>query len=311
MTPNFLAENELRRYPFLGDVEPRLDDPGTGSQVGLLPDDAIVDFRTILAGDDTLGTPSLYAIARSGSTLTFEFRGTGGLAGLALKFVAPSTTAEFARLRSSAVSIATSDPVTDPCGFIPTWDGTLVVGRLATLLALVPSGGSLRGHSGGLLLEPTLTMRAGGLSVRSVNIANRSRLLADEAVACGGSADPPDPREFVTNETCLVGAMRLIAGYNCVLSEDPAGNTITVAASDGAGQGRPCDEVVLEAGELPPTGSTLLSGGPTCGEIVGSINGVRAPVIRLIDGPGFRVITDTGSPHELILDLTIRDDGSC
>jgi hypothetical protein len=133
--------NENRRYPFLDDpskVMVRTSDRATFS----LPDDAIVDFRAIV-GPCLFWVPGssfayLAEVARPDSgTLVFTID-TGSDP---LVFTVPLTTPEFTAFDTAGASLA------GPCGLGFTWQGTLVIGQLAALAALLVPGDSLTATS--------------------------------------------------------------------------------------------------------------------------------------------------------------------
>ena len=79
-------------------------------------------------------------------------------------------------------------------------------------------------------------------------------------------------------------------------------NSITITPRVGAGEGQPCDEVPLTAAETAPAGSTLLSGGPTCNEVIRTINGIPGPHYTILAGTGVTVAADTTDTHRLNVD---------
>jgi hypothetical protein len=305
----FLNANEGRAYP-LQDVTPRTLTGGSGAVS--LPDDAIVDFRCIVGLDATWGedTDSVYlhSIAREfDGTLVFDFRATAyGLQGLALRFTRSPTALEFAVETVDAVEVVDGSSYggigPGTCGDALLWTGTLVTGRLAALQALVPVNTSVTAADAALPLEPALVQNLARTYVRSVNLANINRVHAAAPAGC-----PTIPSSLypigaaIVTVTCISGDVIFRAGYNCDITQTAATNALTIGAGVGSGLGEPCNEVPLYPGEAPPAGSTLLSGGPACTEVITSVNGIVAANLQLVAGDGMQITTSATAPHTLVV----------
>jgi hypothetical protein len=118
---------------------------------------------------------------------------------------------------------------------------------------------------------------------------------------CSGASSAYAPGTIIATAQCLVGPLSLIEGYNCRIAQDARSNVLTLSGAPGAGDGVACSEVPRYPGEAPPLGSAYFSGGPSCDELISSINGVSASAIQLVPGTGVSLSTDI--PHTLTLDV--------
>jgi len=120
-------------------------------------------------------------------------------------------------------------------------------------------------------VELSTIINVGGQRVESVNVANLERYQVD---ACCDTASNYD--DFVGHEVAsgLVGDVKFHAGYNADIAVDPSSNVMTLNADQGAGDGEPCEEVLRWPDETAPEGSSILSGGPSCGDLIFRVNGV-------------------------------------
>lgn len=298
----FLADNQHRDYP--------LAPTGTGrptmvhSRLGPvpLPEDLIVDFACLLgldAGWSPAASAYLARVDRVGAAATVRIRsGAAGLAGLELAFAA----ARPGPVDASATAILGGSKPPAPCGDTLLWEGTLVVGDTSTLMRLLADGESLTAAAGALPLEPALAQDLAGTYVRSVNLANVRRTVATPPPGCGTPAPDANADVLVVNATCILGDVALREGYNAAIRQNARDNSLQISAVAGGGAGQPCVEVHLSPSETPPAGSKLLSGGPTCGEVVSSVNGLAATAIALVgSGDRSRVFA---LADRLVVDLT-------
>jgi hypothetical protein len=179
------------------------------------------------------------------------------------------------------------------CDPEPAWSGFLVTGDLGDLLAILTADGQQLTRAGGgdAVLEPALAQNLGGGYVASVNLANDDRTRVDAPDECPPTQwpYPTGPNRVFVSAACLRGDLRFSAGYNAVVRQDDAANAIVIGAAVGAGAGEPCGEVPLFPGEGPPPGSTLLTGGPACNQVVRTINGVGGQFSSIVSGLGVRV----------------------
>jgi hypothetical protein len=217
--------NENRRYPFLDDptqVMTRTSDRATIS----LPDDAIVDFRAIV-GPSLFWVPGssfayLAEVARPDSgTLVFTINSSSD----ALVFTVPLTTPEFTAFDTAGAGMA------GPCGSGFTWQGTLVIGQLAALAALLTPGDSLTATSfTGPQFEPVTTILTPPI-VTSISVGNVDRLRVP---APGPPAIALDARTNFVWTKCMTGELALRPGFNCAIRQDPRTETLTISAEVGS-----------------------------------------------------------------------------
>lgn len=312
--PGFLADNELRTYPFPSDRPPTMTRTGGGDVD--LPDDAIVDFRALIgpAAGWRPGADAVYlhSVARSGDAFTFEFRSTAAaLAGTVLafrrdlggpEFAASAHDATVAGTGSSSVGGAPGDPC-DPYQLF--WYGTLVTGRMDGLAAALAPGQSLSAADGLLAVEPALVQDMALSYVSALNLANVNRTHATPPAGCRN----PSPHSLYGDDacikvaTCLVGNIVLRPGFNCDIQQDDRAVALAIGAAAGAGAGVPCGEVPAYPGEVPPPGSTLLTGGPACDEVISGVNGLSAANLTLRAGAGITIVADPDDPHALIISV--------
>jgi hypothetical protein len=182
------------------------------------------------------------------------------------------------------------------CGGEFVYEGFLVTGDLAPLGALMGNGTTWTGTETDAIVELGLTQDLGKSFVRSITLLNRARTRSEAPEGCPSILFPtPDiPPDLWVIETCMAGDIRFKEGFNTEILVNPGDNSIAIGALVGSGQGEPCDEVPEFSGEAPPPGSSLLSGGPTCNEVLRSVNGIGGRTLRIEGGRGVRV---TGVPE--------------
>lgn len=299
----WLTDNEHRAYPFL--------DAPTGIP---LPESAVVDFGCVVGPDSLFSSDAvyLYRVARSGGVFSFEFRSTAaGLAGSPLTFYVPDDSPEFSGFEAGSGSFVSGSSQSSECGDVPLWEGYLVVGDLDDLRNLLGDGDDMvadEENLGAAEVEPARVQDLGRTFVRSVNLANgdRTRAEPDET----GSLSSPGPVETFVYARCLTGALKIRPGFNASIRQGSADNSLTVGAAVGAGAGEPCSEVPVYPGETPLDGETLLTGGPSCGEVLKSVNGVGGRTVRLSAGPGVSVSPGAGE-GQLAVSVDMRGLAVC
>lgn len=338
-------DNMGRAYPLLtgatGIKQPGGGETPNPGLAKYLPNDVLVDFGSIMgpdaAYDDAADLVYLYAISRQGDEFTFEFRSTAArLATWHLQFCRSLTDPRFAVEHVDAAVIQIDDPdwvglteeqwlaltaeesaalaLTEPvegeseewgCGSLPIWSGFLVTGDLTRLAATLPSDGQVL--VGGTLqtVEPSLIRNLAGSAVNAVHLANKERTRVTAPVGCRPPCYDFTTEAVYVQATCLRNDLRFLAGYNAAITQNATDNSLQFAARQGSGKGTPCEEVPLFPGEAPPTGSSLLTGGPSCEETIRSINGVAARLFLLAGGAG-TALTPSTTPHQ----LTIRVSGA-
>lgn len=300
----FLADNSQRNYPFI--VGKPLQFLASGQPV-TLPDAAIVDFRAVAypAARWQTGTRvELAWIERAGPHVRLAFRcDAPGLAGVELIFLRHANDAEFTTqtllvtrdLPAAVIAASGGQALPDPL-----WEATLTTGDCAALYRALPDGPrAYPVATWQAEIEPALCVNLGDSFVASLNVANAPRQVAGPPEGCGPAPVAGDTLVIVA--TCLRGEVALVEGYNAVIRQGTRGNNLTIGAAVGAGQGEPCGEVPLYPGEPTGAGSDYLSGGPGCGDVVSSINGVSASVIRWTSEAGIRVEAARDARHTLVV----------
>lgn len=316
--PGFLNDNEARAYPLAGDPPDML----AGELAARLPYATIVDFGCLVgldAGfDGRMHSVWLQAVSREVDSVTFDFRcDAPGLAGMALRFSRSLFDPEFACSEAEAVPLAPGGPES-PCDAVrddPLWEGFLVTGLLGDLAALITSGEGLVAGDEPPAIEPALVQNLALGYVRTMNLANEDRTRAHAPEGCseasseslGDPVEQADQYAMIVNATCLHGPQTVREGYNCTIRQNARDNSLTISAAVAAGAGEPCDEVKLADRETPPPGSSLLTGGPACDELVNSINGLTGSVLNLVPRRGVRIAPSTSDPHTLVVDFDLHD----
>ena len=289
-----LNSNSLRGYPLAEPADLPMAGPAGPT---VLPYSALLDFFCVLGpGIPATTAISLTSVARTGDLVVFTFVGDGPLAGHPVSFARTLNAPEFAVDRQS-VSGVIAGLICTPSWI---WDATLTTGNLAELAAVLGDGQTLTAEPGYLPLEPRVVQAVGGTQVQAIHLANRARTQVTAPAGCG-TAPPPAVAAgtIVATATCLKGDIRLSEGTNCLLTLDTTRNTITIGASSGAGAGSVCAEIPAYPGEAPPAGSSLLTGGPACNEIISGINGAAGTALDLATKAGVSVKLNTDDPSTL------------
>ncbi len=310
-TPGWFNANANRAYPF---VPPSVSQPGSGA-VRNLPKAAVVDAGFVLgtgAGfDAATHEVRLARVRRAGDTLYFDFEATApALFGAPVTFSRPVGSAGYVTEDADSdgeYGLSLTAPDDEVCR-APLWEGFLVTGDLSGLD--LADGDSWEGGTGQGVLEPGLVQNLSGTYVSSVNLANDDRTRAEGPEGCPALSWPVAPDPLYVSAACLRGAVQFAPGYNAVIEQSDPDNLITVRAEVGAGAGRPCNEVPLYPGEAPPAGGTLLSGGPACGEVLRSVNGIGGRLFDFLAGLGFQVTPSPGS-HEVTVDCNFTGLALC
>lgn len=312
----FYPANNARDYPFTDAPDaPRLPraavvDAGFAAGIGALFTDAVHRVW-------------LYRVARAGDDFTFDFRSDApGCAGRAVLFhravgdpeyatsfaaddVAPGSSSAYAPESSSSGS---SDGGGDPD---PVLEGFLVTGDLAALAAFLADGEEWTDPDGRRTVEPALVQNLARTYVRRVGLANKDRTRVEPPNGCPGSTSSEAPdADVLVNAAGLTGALKLKEGFNCSIRVNRQDNSVTLSGQVGAGAGEACEEVPLTDDEAPPPGSTLLTGGPRCDEILKSVNGVGGRVVRIQAGDGVRVVPGE-APNTLVVEADLHGLALC
>ena len=179
------------------------------------------------------------------------------------------------------------------------WTGYVTSGTLETLGQILAAGGVMTGQ---LLVEPGLIRSSVSAWMQSANLANTDRVRAETPEDCKDYCWPFDPGAVFVQSVCLQGRLRFKEGFNCAIRQNNVENSITIGASEGGGAGQPCEEVPLFVGEEPPIGGSFLTGGPGCGELIRTINGVGGARLNVIGGVGVAV-TAYPSQNRIVVDV--------
>lgn len=292
---DWYAENTLRAWPLLDEPYLFTYTPPVGSPYPVaLPTTTLVDFGSVL-GPGVLLSPTQYVwlaeISRTGTTLTFTLQASfEGLETKELTFVRDVTDPVGTTQYSEVMSFG-------GCGSPLVWQGWLVTGPLTDLAAIVTDGGTLTANGPVAQFAPTCNQSMYGGYVNSINVANQSRTLATTP----GLPAPAPNYELVVQSTCLTGNVSFAAGANAALRVDAFDNSITVDAGLGAGTGQVCGEIPTWPGETLPSDSPLYSGGPTCGQLLKTINGQTGPVLTITAGTGITIMPDPNDTYGIII----------
>jgi hypothetical protein len=290
--------NANRSYPF---VKKTVDLPGAASStIESLTDSVIVDCGFVMGLSSQFDTAAhevyLYKISRQGSNFEFDFRSSApGLFERSIVFSRQVGDEDNLvehldnfqdPFTSDSASASASASESDSCDAEPLWAGFLVTGSIAELEELLPGDGALTRASIGGQVEPSLLTSLVGSYVDSINLANNDRTRIDAPDGCPDIEFPGPVNVVHTHTECIRGDVKLKPGYNIAIRQDGFTNTISIEAEPGSGEGEACEEVPLYPTEAPPDGSQLFEGGPLCGELIRSINGLGGKVTRLLGGTG-------------------------
>lgn len=301
-SPGWFNDNESRAYPFVtGGTNP--------------PHALVVDAGFVAGAESRFASGSdgvkLVAVRRRGTAFYLEFTSDAPeLFGVPLTFTRFTSDGDFvtelvdsgqAGLSYSSLSASTSF---GSCAE-PLWWGFVTTGRIAAFEALLPGDGDVTFDAA---VEPGLVQNLAGGYVVKLAAANDDRTRVTPAAGCGdGVAASEVP---IVNAPCVTGDVVFRAGYNAVVRQNAAENSITLGAAVGAGAGEPCGPVPLYSGELPPAGSNLLGGGPQCNETIRSVNGVGGPHLTVLAGAGVTVTPSPGE-HKVTIDVGAGGLGAC
>ena len=321
--PAWFNDNQFRDFPFLTRVEPLATTAGFSSSSSAagtifdLPHSAILDFGAIMEidanFDESLGhIVYLHSIHRSGSLLTFKFRTNATDAeNFELIFHRNVTDREFTIEWEEASTIVAETISEFTCPLHPKWSGFMVSGDLHDLFEMLDDNETAVCIEGLWQIEPARIQSLMRSYLRSISLANEPRIHATPAVGCSDSSSYASNEPAIPNAQCLAGNIQWKEGYNCSIRQDVNNNAIIIGAGVGVGAGPQCEELPLYPGEVAPTGSPFLSGGPACNEIVKAINGVSGDNITITPGPGFQIEADTVNPHKLIVNRTLDEFAVC
>lgn len=321
--PNFFNENKGRTFPFLQDFQENREVSESSLSavaiydIQLLPNDAIVDFGcnlgVLIDYDPAVHVIYLAEVRRQESNIVFDFRCTApDLADKALLFSRAVTSADYETEFNDAVDVGLEFSLSiSECGDDTDWNGYLSTGSMETLAEILENDGDkLKGDSLGAIIEHGLVRSLQDTFMRSINLANADRTRAENPSGCIGKSWPFTIQPIYINRECITGHIRFVEGYNTVIDQDALDGSLTLNAAVGGGAGEPCEEVPLFGSEAAPEGDTLLTGGPTCSEVIRSINGVGGRVVDLLSGPGVTITSDPDN-NRVIADFNMRNLALC
>lgn len=303
----FYSANEHRAYPL---IDAPLGVP--------LPEEVLVDFGVVMgvrAGfDDAAHKVWLHRVARSGTTYTFEFRSNApGCFGRALIFTRDLTDPEYATTfgRDEEATGSVSSATEEECVDDPLMEGFLVTGLLEKLPGLLADGEEWGDHAALSEVEPATVQNLARTFVRAVNLANKRRTLVDDPDGCSSVSEGAPEEQVDVNARCLTGRLQLKEGFNCSVRVNRTDNSVTISGQVGAGEGEACDEVRAYPEEPVQPNSRFLTGGPKCGEVVRTINGIGGRVVTIKAGDGIRVDPDETDPHTLVIEADLHGMALC
>lgn len=303
--PGFYNDNEYRAYPFIF----------VAGQADSLPNSAIVDAGVIMGLDSEFDASThrvwLAEVRRAGDVFEFELRTDApGAADTPLVFTRDANADEW---QSEYVESEPYVKDINSCAVEPAWTGFLVTGPLADLVAAFPAD-EARNLSETFVLEPGRIQSLVKSYLRSITVGNMARPEAKSSCDETNTVTRP----VIINSRCVTGNIRFKEGYNAIIAQRDSINEISVGAGRGFGI-RP-DGALCEAGsELPfyenetaPEGSQFLSGGPSCDELISSINGVQGPDVTIAGGTGVDITIDPENTNTLIVSLSdVSIAGNC
>lgn len=288
--PGFYNDNEYRAYPFVF----KADYLGPA-----LPNSAAVDCGLIMGLDSGFNpaehTVWLSRVSRAGGEVTFELATDAPVAaGTNLFFTCAESTADWIVVRAEGGSSGSYSP----CGTEPLWEGFLVPGPLAELVALLgENGDELIYPAGERTIEPSRIQSLVKSYVRSINVGNFRRVRCDPPTSCEAASESVSD-DIAVNAICMQGPIRFKEGYNCRIRQTERTQEIRVFAEPGSGDTN-TEELCTHGGELPlyegepydpETG--FFSGGPSCRQVISTVNGVGGANVNITGGTGVSVTAD-------------------
>jgi len=293
----FYSDNANRRFPFI-------TTPAIEQLVGdRIPDNILLDCGLVFLENSKFEPDSQVwlsdvSITDVGDTphlfLTFANSSTD-VGHVALEFEVPITRPDF-NIGFSEASGWTSEPITIAVSTV--CYGYVVVGgdltALRTFIADLKTPLKAK-HT----LEPALIQSLDNTYVSSVSVVNRARITTH--------TQNVDALPLIYNDRLIDGPLLFTEGHNISIGYNKGLNAMQFTVVAGGGAGYPCEEVKIYPEEVPPDGGSLLSGGPTCNEIMKTINGLPGPQVILKAGKGVRIEKDATDEHQLniLIDETL------
>ena len=312
--PNWYNDNRNRHFPFLKNTV-GVATPETGPvTMRELPNDFIVDCGFVMGSESDFievdHNVSLMKVNRTGNVVQFTFVSDAPqLAGVPLVFTRDVAEEDYAieHVESEtgpSTSASTSVSVGIECDE-PLWSGYLISGIMDSIVARLEDGEEILQEQGDAVVEPALIQNLANTILNSINLANGDRTRSTAPEGCDTLVWPHEIGIIFPGARCIQGDVRWKPGFNCVILQSGADNSITIGANQNAGEGQPCDEVSLFPGESPPLdNSTLLTGGALCRETLRSINGCGGPQLNFLVGNGVSIIPDPIN-HVITIDVSL------
>lgn len=313
MSTPYYSENTGRSYPFLSDTTGVV--PFNSTDTSTLPNEVIVDFGCTMGMDSAYiaGTHyvALRLVRRGSGTLTFRFVSNApGLDGYALEFTFNSTD-KYRTVFADAIVIGDVDSDPEACVSGDRWYGLMTCGDLEQFYDdTAPTEDVILGSAADIpKIEPALVISLVGSYVRSINLANQDRTRATRPAGCTPYTWPFDTGGIFVNARCIDGDTLFMSGFN-VNVRKAEGNAIVLDAGVGDGLGEPGSEIPLSEEEVAPEGSSLLTGGPACGDLIRTINGVSAKDFTIDAGLGAKISLDPDN-HLVEVDINMSQLSVC
>jgi hypothetical protein len=312
--PNFFNDNVNRCFPFK-ERSVGVATPSSGAFTLLqLPDLFVADCGFIMGPESGFfaesNTVYLYRVSRpSLDTFEFEFRSDASpVNGSPLIFTRSLSdetyTTEF--LESDIpvdTSVSDSISYSGECGE-PYWSGYLVTGDMSRIAERLSVGDEvIRVSENEAIVEPALIQNLNESQLVAVGVANADRSRAIRPESCLPWEYGFETGIIYVDSDCLQGEIQLKAGYNLKITDSSTGFTFSPLVN--AGEGEPCEQVPLFAGETGPTNGNLnlLGGGYLCNEVFRTVNGISGPYLSFFAGQGVSI---TG--NQTLNSLTVNID---
>lgn len=330
----FYNDNEYRAYPFVFKAN-----YGGSTRC---PDSAIVDCGFIMGLDSGYDPATdfvyLKSIERTSQSFIFEFGTTAsGAENYPILFERSITGAtewesEFSESAPNAAQAF--------CATEPAWEGYLVTGLFSELTAILPTPAKISfyapatnsGTTPDYEVEPARVQSLVKAYVRSINVGNYERVKVTTCVDSSTSSSSSSsaaarkiiPYSAATSSSiagcapnappnCMSGDIKIKGGFNCVVQQTNYDNKILLIPRKDANiyddpNEERCQygsEIPICAGEQPPDDSEFLSGGPACGDVITSINGIGGKNVKIIGGTGVQIVASDANTLQIGLNATV------
>lgn len=316
----FFNDNEYRAYPFVDKnaSRERQQQLGGGAAYGKIKQaihSAIVDAGFIF-GIDCTGTPqqelfglrvqlkSIAANPAPSNGFTATFSSTA--ASVELVFTTGTIPEDWLTIKAATASEATGEFA---CATeTPRWRGYIVAAATNTLRESFIAAGIVPDETGHFVfhadadtdqfefeIEPCRIQNKARSYLRSITVGNFARL---QVPGCG-EEESTNGGGVPVAVSCIRGPINFKEGYNCQISQINRSNTFTISARTDAGAKKDAEycanngEFPLFPNESKPAGSKFYSGGPSCDELMYTINGVGGRNVAIVPGIGITISTES------------------